>query len=1108
MINIIETITIMNNPNNAMNGMCSNAMPFDGRRSTVERLSFSFESSNIEKKKILLTSMPNEQRQMFDEDLLKELRESCTNNSFDRFEALVKKLRKHPRYWSRVEWSETTDAQNRSLLHYCCFSSKPDILRTFIIWGAADHDVVNDVNMLGQSPLHVAATANDIESAKLLLDAGSSVHVLDSAGFNPAHVAARWGNAEMLQLFLSRGTDVERKTKLGKTLIEVCNEYNHGPIVRNVILATPNPPLDIRLKWSTQNFEMYVSWENSEAVRGTAIDRYDVQIRDEQDDGDWCVPSTNDIYDTSTTFGLSNVLRPARIYRVRVRAHNMGGWSKWCESSESISTCERSLEIKILNKRVHVMKTFRVRISVQGRPPCRGSWIGIFPMSSSRHSKKDAKRCVYDINEIISSSSTKKNHFDFTWKADRGFPTDGKYRFCYFDREESTTPSWCSDIVTVHTSEDEASPKYIMQHLYDTRNQSKERVSCADNVVVPCHAWVLSLRSPVLYAMLYECSEQDKVNDANVRYFSLKASRRGGIVLDLPEISPDVFRAFLRWAYLNEIDSLEDDVADGLLCFADRFDVLGLYVCLRAQVSESLNPDRAIRLLMMSYDDCEGDAFRVRDIVSRYVRCHGRDVASSSAFESVQDEESLRRVERSLRCYDEEEAMWMYKDEIDAEHGPFKGVQLRRWVEMERLSSDLRVRSVTRNMFEPLSSTQILRDDVVVDGDDSHITKEEKIVDNIEREFENALRRDFFPNFYFETKRDGVRRYVSKFFLHHRSCGLRSCLMENQESHGVVLNLSLKLLDLLLHFIYTGNVDLNKCTALECVSLLPFTFQFSLPILARRVHEKLTRLDVSISSNDLVQCFRNVCSLLPFYENVWKILVNQIEKDNADEIFEILSESKTPNALRGVLKRCKLCITSEQEQKTENKGTLGSIVRHLKSLKHPDINSKDLNTVLKYVQQSKSNSISLLFISNCLPIVRKLLRDEKNVDIVLSLDDPRAVLILLTLAMLVRRSPDKKILGDRFVDWLWFRFDRAVLEQEEEEEDASSSSCSSSPALLKSLDDLKRVPYWVHEKDIEYLRTIATEHILSKPGLCDSKLLTFSLKKYLLSYRMRVRSSS
>ena len=235
---------------------------------------------------------------------------------------------------------------------------------------------------------------NDIESARLLLDAGASVHTLDSAGFNPAHVAARWGNGDMLQLFLSRGADVKRKTKRGKNLIELCDEYNHNPIVKNVILSTPNPPIDIRLKWCTKKFEMYVGWEKSKVTRGTAIDRYEVQIRDEQDDVDWYVPSTNKIFETSTTLEVSNLLRLARTYRVRVRAHNMGGWSEWCESPKSIRTSERGLQVKILDKRVHVMKSFRVRILLLGRAPCRGSWIGIFPASSSQYLKKRIVRTI------------------------------------------------------------------------------------------------------------------------------------------------------------------------------------------------------------------------------------------------------------------------------------------------------------------------------------------------------------------------------------------------------------------------------------------------------------------------------------------------------------------------------------------------------------------------------------------------------------------------------------------------------------------------------------------------------------------------------------------
>ena len=879
-----------------------------------------------------------------------------------------------------------------------------------------------------------------------------------------------------------------------------------------MILAPPNKPRKIRLKWCIQTFELCVGWEDSEIARGTTIDSYQVQIRDEEEEEEeenWKTPtSCDEIYYTQTTLQVSSVLRLARSYRVRVRAHNMGGWSEWCESSKPIRTSERSFEMKIIDKHVHVMKQFCVSLTLRGRTPLRTSWIGIFPVSSSdvllstsSSTLLSSNKCVgsYTMKEILSSPkkhSKKKNSVNFTWKADRGFPEDGQYQFCYFDsrsEDKSITPSWCSDVFTVYTPDENAFPQHIMQHLYVTRaQQGKERVSCAENVVIPCHAWVLALRSPVLYGMLYECKDEDEVNDTNVRKFSLKYSRRGGIVLDLPEISADVFRAFLRWAYTNEIVIDENEnISDGLLCFADRFDILGLYLEMKSRVLKVLNANRAVTLLMMTYDDCEGDAFRVRDVVSQYIGRNGPEVANSRSFEAVQDEESLRRVEDALsNNMKDEEELWMYKDEIDAEHGPFKTSQLRRWVELDKLSSELRVRSVTRDVFVPLSSTKILSDSSVKNSKTSlNVEVKEK---NVENELEIAIQREFFSNFYFETKVEGIRRYVSKFWLKHRSRGLYQCLIENQEKHGVVLNISPKLLDNLVKFVYTGRLVASNddFTALECVSLLSFTLRFSLPVLARKVTEKLMRLEC-ISTKELVQCFRHVSSLLPFYKNVWTFLLSRINKDNAHEIFVIISESNVVKLRHDVLKRCTVFMTNDEEEKSDDDKTgLSSIVRHLKNLQNPDINSQDLDTLMKGVKQS---NVSLMFISNCLPIVRKLLRDENNQDIILTLDDQRGILILLTLAMLVRRSPDKKILGDRFVDWLWSRFD--VLKD-------------GSPTLLNGLEELKRVPYWVHEKDVDYLRTIAIEHILSRPGLCHSESLSFSLKKFLLKYRMRVDTTS
>jgi ankyrin repeat protein/L-ascorbate metabolism protein UlaG (beta-lactamase superfamily) len=64
-------------------------------------------------------------------------------------------------------------------------------------------------------PLHTAATAGQVEIAKLLLDAGADVDGLDSDGSTPLHCAAVSRKPEMVRFLLSRGADVNRRDRNG-----------------------------------------------------------------------------------------------------------------------------------------------------------------------------------------------------------------------------------------------------------------------------------------------------------------------------------------------------------------------------------------------------------------------------------------------------------------------------------------------------------------------------------------------------------------------------------------------------------------------------------------------------------------------------------------------------------------------------------------------------------------------------------------------------------------------------------------------------------------------------------------------------------------------------
>ena len=65
------------------------------------------------------------------------------------------------------------------------------------------------------SALHIAAVLNDVETARILLEAGAEVSPSDYQHYRPYHLAARRGNDDIIRLLLARGEDVNRRNKWG-----------------------------------------------------------------------------------------------------------------------------------------------------------------------------------------------------------------------------------------------------------------------------------------------------------------------------------------------------------------------------------------------------------------------------------------------------------------------------------------------------------------------------------------------------------------------------------------------------------------------------------------------------------------------------------------------------------------------------------------------------------------------------------------------------------------------------------------------------------------------------------------------------------------------------
>jgi uncharacterized protein len=78
---------------------------------------------------------------------------------------------------------------------------------------------VNATATDGTTALHWAARGDDIESAKLLLQAGSDVRLADRYGITPLRLAAENGSAAMIEILLKAGADPNTTLPTGETVL-------------------------------------------------------------------------------------------------------------------------------------------------------------------------------------------------------------------------------------------------------------------------------------------------------------------------------------------------------------------------------------------------------------------------------------------------------------------------------------------------------------------------------------------------------------------------------------------------------------------------------------------------------------------------------------------------------------------------------------------------------------------------------------------------------------------------------------------------------------------------------------------------------------------------
>ena len=81
-------------------------------------------------------------------------------------------------------------------------------------------------------PIHSAVTANYDMIAKMLIEAGADVNVVQMSGATPLHSAAQNGNIELIIVLLEAGANVNALTEDGKTAADKASEKGFGEIAK------------------------------------------------------------------------------------------------------------------------------------------------------------------------------------------------------------------------------------------------------------------------------------------------------------------------------------------------------------------------------------------------------------------------------------------------------------------------------------------------------------------------------------------------------------------------------------------------------------------------------------------------------------------------------------------------------------------------------------------------------------------------------------------------------------------------------------------------------------------------------------------------------------
>lgn len=134
---------------------------------------------------------------------------------------------------SRYVDPDIADEEGKTALFYAVGQHQHDAVH-YLIYNRANPDKESDINR--ERPLHAAVKIDNIEAARILLDAKASIDAVNSDGQTPLLTAVIHNNAKSVQLLLEAGAETKILDQSKRDVYQVAKERNDlSPELKDIL---------------------------------------------------------------------------------------------------------------------------------------------------------------------------------------------------------------------------------------------------------------------------------------------------------------------------------------------------------------------------------------------------------------------------------------------------------------------------------------------------------------------------------------------------------------------------------------------------------------------------------------------------------------------------------------------------------------------------------------------------------------------------------------------------------------------------------------------------------------------------------------------------------